>query len=172
MSEPRIDREDFAAQFASAVDAALAFATSMVSAPLPSRALFLIEPNASYDDGTAPAPDERRFPAETLSPRAVLAPMTSTEAIDWLWRDGRVPQWIDVSVAAVDARTTYVRLTCCGRFRGRRDALYYQDANPPFGIKSPSLPADLPIDWDARSAPRRFALPEFPHGITFGTVVD
>jgi hypothetical protein len=114
------------------------------------------------------APDERRFLDDSLALDAVLPPMTRADALAWLWRDGRVPAWIDVSVAAVDARTTYVRLTCSGRFRGRRDALYYQDGYPPFGIKSPRLPAD----WDERPAPRRVVLPQFPDGLTFGAVAN
>ena len=63
------------------------------------------------------------------------------EVVKLLYRDGRCPQWIDVSVARVGDTFTELRLVCCGRFTDDRNQLYYVHCGTgPFGIKSPDLP--------------------------------
>jgi hypothetical protein len=67
--------------------------------------------------------------------------MTGVEAIDFLVRDGRVPQWIDVSVAEVRGEFTLIELACCGRFVAEEDRMYYHAYGMgPFGLKGPPLP--------------------------------
>jgi hypothetical protein len=64
--------------------------------------------------------------------------------VEILSREGKCPEWIDVSVHAVNPSFTLLRLFCCGRFTAERQRLYYESRGfGPFGIKSP----DLPSNW-------------------------
>ena len=70
----------------------------------------------------------------------VLPIDTEEGVIDLLFRDGRCPEWIDVSVHAANPSFTVLRLLCCGRFTDERQRLYYEAGGfGPFGIKSPDL---------------------------------
>ena len=166
LNDGRIDRTAFAEHFAGAVDAAVAFAATIVRQRLPSSRRFLIEPNASFDDNPL-RDDEQLSPDDSLPRRKFVGPFTAEEAVGWMWRDGKVPEWVDVSLYRADRQQTFVSLVCCGRFTGLERRLYYRRPGdlPPFGIKSPVLPPfwrsvhldgrfDLPGQWQPRL--RRF----------------
>jgi len=58
-----------------------------------------------------------------------------------LCRDGRCPEWIDISVEAVGEGVTVFRLTCCGRYTADPGRMHYtRHGLGPFGVKSPVLP--------------------------------
>lgn len=70
----------------------------------------------------------------------ILSIDTEDGVVDLLYRDGRCPKWIDVSVHAISASYTVLRLLCCGRFTSERQRLYYESVGfGPFGIKSSDL---------------------------------
>jgi hypothetical protein len=58
-------------------------------------------PNQSYDGNPLEA-DEEIFPNESLPEHGYLGPLKYEEALAFLWRAGKVPEWIDVSVQACD----------------------------------------------------------------------
>jgi hypothetical protein len=61
------------------------------------------------------------------------------EVVDLLWRDGRVPEWIDPAVLRVRGRGTVVGLACCGRYTAEERLLY---RHPPEGtliFNAPSI---------------------------------
>jgi hypothetical protein len=92
------------------------------------------------------------YPEDSLPASQRLGPWTFEETVAWLWRDGKVPEWVDVSVHGVSSEHTYVHLICCGRFTGMEERLYYRDSLPQFGVKSPVLP----IGWESVAASGRF----------------
>ena len=153
---PAIDREAFGRQFLAAVEISVSFAATMVRPVLPDARLFLIEPNASCD-GHPLVDDQRLYPEDSLPEGERLGPLTFEQALDWLWRHGEVPEWVDVAVCSVDAQHTYVSLICCGRFTGIQQRLYYQRGLAPFGTKSPNLPPG----WKSVAESGRFELPMF-----------
>jgi hypothetical protein len=58
-----------------------------------------------------------------------------------LWVDGKVPQWINLSVHGMDAEHTYIEVAVCGRLTDDPAALYHQrEGNPPFHVLGPALP--------------------------------
>jgi len=62
------------------------------------------------------------------------------EVVDLLWRDSKVPEWIDVAVKAAAKDYTLLELRCSDRYTGERDKMVYSNRGQgPFGIKSPSL---------------------------------
>ena len=88
--------------------------------------------------------DKRAIVEEGMYPEddgIEYASLSSEEAADVVHREGRWPEWIDVSVEAEGAGYTLVRLLCCGRYTDDIQRMYYADRGMgPFGIKSPDLP--------------------------------
>jgi hypothetical protein len=84
-----------------------------------------------------------------------VGPMTDTDVIDLLWRDGVVPEWIDVTPYTSDATGTYFQLRCCGRFAAEERLLYHlKEGYPPFHRFGPMIPPD----WESVEKSGRFDL--------------
>lgn len=74
----------------------------------------------------------------------VVSLATEADVVPLLYRDGRCPQWIDISVERIGVPYTELRLLCCGRFTDDGTKMYYSDRGlGPFGVKSPDLPPDF-----------------------------
>lgn len=145
-----MDQATFMHRLQQATDASRAFAQRFVSSPLPTGCSYLVQLNQSHDADLRPR--ERTFPGE-VDP---AAPLTSAEVVALLWRDRWVPEWIDLSVEAVDDACTYFRLLCCGRFTADESLLYYpESALSPFGCKSPPLPPHWTEEQGKFELPRR-----------------
>jgi hypothetical protein len=123
---------------------AIAFAKTMLVDELPGEFTYRLFPNQSYDDNRAP--DEIVYPDDSLESLHDFIEMSRNECINFLFRDGRIPEWIDISVGAADATRTYIYLLCCGRFTNDDNRLYYNRCQRgPFGIKSPVFPRWIPL---------------------------
>jgi hypothetical protein len=147
-----MEKTEFAKLFHEASAACVVFARKFVTDNLPDSTIYELFPNSSYD-GNPLHPDERVFPEDRL-PRDRFHLMDADQVIDFLWRDGMVPEWVDMSVVSTTDQQTVVELLCCGRFTANDGLLYYKHVNRgPFGIKGPTLPPD----YDTNN-PKRFAL--------------
>lgn len=63
------------------------------------------------------------------------------EAADLIFKEGRVPTWIDISVSKVKKKQTIINLLCSRDYSDKKEDLYYTEGgSEPFGIKSPILP--------------------------------
>lgn len=150
--------DDLAARFDTATAACVAFARTLVWDELPEAKTYRVFPNQSHDARLKP--DEVVYPEDTLREGVYLA-MSRDAALRFLYRNGRVPEWIDVSVGAADREFTYVNLLCCGRFTANDERLYYRSRGQgPFGIKSPNFPPGFVGDrgdkfWLRESPPHR-----------------
>ncbi len=130
-----MDRLTFQQRFRRAARAAREFAAELIEEPLPERLLFRLRLNASYD-GNASG-DVRLYPGE----RSPQAELDQAEVVDALYRDGRVPQWVDVQVVAETDDACVLSVTACGRFSADDATLYYTWTDvAPFGVKGPFLP--------------------------------
>ncbi|WP_327004871.1 hypothetical protein OHA72_59280 [Dactylosporangium sp. NBC_01737] len=166
-----MDRDVFAARFAASAAAARDLARAAVLEPLPERLLFRVRLNQSYD-GNPPVPGEVRYPEDSSRDRAVALHRCDAEtALAELWRDGRVPQWINLGVVSETGDATLVEAVCCGRFFDDEDMLYHAPTGPPpFNVCGPVLPfgrRDVPFSihalaecWDAADLRRIAAAPE------------
>jgi hypothetical protein len=115
------------------------FATRHVYNELPKAFRYFAYLNQSFD-GHPLKDDECVFP-EDATQAMPLGPLTVQDVIDLLWRDGKVPEWVDISVSRADSAYTYFELLCCGRFSADERTQYYaKRGQGPFGIKSPLLP--------------------------------
>ncbi|WP_145357806.1 hypothetical protein [Alienimonas californiensis] len=136
--------DDLAALFDKATTACVTFAQTLVWDELPKAKTYRLFPNQSYDARLKP--DEVVYLEDTLSEDVYLA-MSRDATLRFLYRDGHVPEWVDVSVSAADREFTYVDLLCCGRFAANDERLYYRSRGQgPFGIKSPAFPPKFEAD--------------------------
>lgn len=159
LEDGRIDRAAFTAQLREATERAVAVAATMVRQRLPAPRRYLIVPEGGgYPPDYPFKGDEQTFPEDELVSGRTLGPLTLDHAVAWLWRDGKVPVWVDVAAYAADRRHTFVRLRPADRFSGQERLLYYRRPGdlPPFGIKSPDLPS---MEWRSAAESGRFDLP-------------
>ena len=151
-----MDRVEFQRHLMSATQHAFDCAREFVRNPLPTSFRYLVHLNESYDGNPLEA-GETTFPEDD---GRVVGPLADHEVVDLLWRAGRIPEWIDISVARTDGVHTFMQLLCCGRFTDQAKHLYYRDSDVcPFGVKSPYLPqgwevGDDPFDlhWRVQKA--------------------
>ena len=95
--------------------------------------------NESHDD-----PSLTQFDMYPEDNDRVEIDLTAKEVCELLYRKGKVPVWIDISVDKSDHTTTTFKLLCAGRYSDNPKEYYYQKRGTgPFGIKSPILPSDF-----------------------------
>ena len=125
--------ELFRARLELASERAREFAGQWIEERLPEPLRFRVRLNQSYD-GNPLHVDERVFPADSDSELApALADCSLDEVVATLWRDGLVPEWINVSVIGEREHWTLVELLCCGRFTANDELLYHRESGrPPF----------------------------------------
>jgi hypothetical protein len=94
--------------------------------------------------------EERLFPDHEIPQIDRDVPYSTQAVVDRLWREGFVPEWIDVTPYEVDDTYFYFQLRCCGRFTMDEDHLYHRkEGYPPFHCFGPALPGsnyDLQTD--------------------------
>jgi hypothetical protein len=149
-----VDRATFEQRLREAARRVVLFAREYVRQPLPDEVAFLVYPNQSFD-GNPRVGDESVFPDESLPGGKFHGPWSEQETVAFLWREGKVPEWIDAAVEAEDGRRSLIALRCCGRFTTSEELLYHRPGGlAPFSIKSPVLPPD----WESVEASGRFDL--------------
>ena len=147
-------RSDFEARLNEAARQAVEFARLLVREELPDGISFRVFPNQSFD-GHPLVGDEEVFPGDELPDGRSHGPWSPERAAEFLWRGGKVPEWVDASVLDADGRHAVVALRCCGRFTASDELLYYPtSATRPFSVKSPPLPPD----WVSVESSGKFAL--------------
>jgi len=135
-----VERSVLGQQLELATAQAVAFARRYCHQSLLGPVKYRVCPCRSFDDNRQS--DEYVFPNEGDTLDDVLGPWSAEEVVAWMWRDGRVPVWVDVSVFAEVTGEVVVQLLCAGRFSDNPNRFYYEcdGQSSPFGIKSPSLP--------------------------------
>ncbi|MEO3819550.1 hypothetical protein [Plantactinospora sp. B24E8] len=136
-----MDRDLFAARLAESAEAARSFAQTLVVERLPAPLVFRVRLNQSYD-GHPPRPGEVRYPQDSEPDRRnALWRCDAGTVVDELWRDGRVPEWVNVAVVGETGTATIIELVCCGRFTDDESRLYHiREGVPPFHVLGPALP--------------------------------
>jgi len=118
------------------------FTRKYVVNPLPDKVQYLLYPNRSGGRAVLHQ-DEAIFPEESLAKGKATKPdpITASQVIEKLWRNGKVPEWINVTVESYDDEYTYLRLDCCGRFTANESLIYHvEEGIPPFHCLGPALP--------------------------------
>lgn len=135
-----MNRETFQEHLLRSAELAVSFARKYVLNDLPDQVVYLVHPNQSCDENPRRG-DEETYPEDTQKDDQPLTFTKAEAVVDYLWRNEKIPEWIDISVGGEDREHTYLQLLCCGRFTSMEKFMYYLDGGlPPFGIKSPNLP--------------------------------
>ncbi|MFY0532196.1 hypothetical protein [Nannocystis pusilla] len=137
-----VERAGFERRFAQAAAQARDFAREFVAERLPDAMIFRVQLNGSYD--LHAGPELRLFPQDSqgAGDRAWTG-ITGEQVVELLWRDGYVPQWVDVAVVGETGEATVIEVLACGRFIDDEAELYYDWTEvAPFGVKGPVLPID------------------------------
>jgi len=133
-----VDRDLFVERFIRSAQRARDFARGLVVEQLPDALRFRVLFNQLNDDIVPLRAGEVVFSQDS---GRVLPACTAATAVGALWREGRVPEWIDLSVVDVRRASTVVEVLCCGRFTDDETLLYHQkEGAPPFHVTSPALP--------------------------------
>jgi hypothetical protein len=150
-----VDRSTFENRLRTAAQRVVEFARQHVQQPLPDDVAFLVYPNQSCDDNPRVG-DEVVFPDESIPEGQYHGPWSVEQVVGFLWRCGKVPEWIDAAVQAEDTGQTLVGLRCCGRFTAQEELLYHRHPGgvSPFSIKSPVLPPG----WESVETSGKFDL--------------
>ena len=151
---PDVDRSAFETRLRTAAQRTVEFARQHVREVLPGEVMFKVYPNQSCDENPRVG-DEAVFPGDSLPDGEYHGPWSAERVVEFLWRDGKVPEWIDSAVRDVDGHHTLVSLRCCGRFTALDDLLYHRGQGlPPFSVKSPYLPPG----WESIETSGQFSL--------------
>jgi hypothetical protein len=122
-----VERNKFLSLLADASERTVAITELRRSSRLSRNLRFRVALNRSHDD-SADAEFERTYPQEGHA----LHERESVDAVaDLLWRDERVPEWIDPCVLDHHLDWTLIGLQCCGRYAADEPWLY---RHPPEGM--------------------------------------
>ena len=138
-----ISRIGFEKNLISAARHALEFARTLVTNHLPDNIRYVVYLGASYD-GNPLEDGEQTFPDDYKGKQHCF--VNSDGVIDLLWREGKVPEWINVSVESEDGEYTSIKLECCGRYSDDIDHMYHaHEGKAPFHVLGPPMPPDYEL---------------------------
>ena len=135
-----MDRSVFTRHFMEAAAQTRDFARKFIEEPLPDAMRFRVHLNMSHDANAAAV--FRLFPEDSSATRELETKnLAAEDVVDLLFRDGYVPQWVDLSVGGETGRETVIDVVACRRFIDDEQRLYYAHTGiAPFSPKGPSLP--------------------------------
>lgn len=138
-----ISREAFEKNLLGAANHALEFARTLVTNIFPDKVRYVVYLGASYD-GNPLEEGEFTFPdKDTKGERSFDS---SSDVVDLLWREGKVPEWINVTVLSETLDYTNVKFECCGRFSNKVDQIYHaHEGRAPFHVLGPPIPAGVDL---------------------------
>ena len=138
-----MDMDTFREHFYLSAKFAREFAQKFLMEQLPEKLLFRLNLNSSYD-GNPLHPDEQVYPEDSdYEQFRELKSCLEEKVISTLWRNGAVPEWIDLSVVGIATDATLLELLACGRFTTNNSLLYHEhEGRPPFHVTGPTLPVD------------------------------
>jgi hypothetical protein len=136
-----MDRDLFAGRLRAAAAGCRDFALRFLEEDLPPELRFRVHLNSSYDGNPLHA-DEVVYPEDSSARLGrALTKCTAETVVETLWREGRVPEWINLSVAGVAPDATMIEVLACGRYTANEALLYHaREGAPPFHVLGPTLP--------------------------------
>lgn len=138
-----MDKFVFAEQLRRAAERTRDFTRTLIIEPLPDAIRFDVRLNQSYD-GNPLHLDERVYPDDPERiPEHRRSRLSEDQVVELLWREGAVPEWINLTIEQEDDEYTLIEVECCGRFTTNEQLLYYDDRegrHTPFHVLGPSIP--------------------------------
>lgn len=136
-----ISKQGFQSNLKLAVSQAITFARTIVVNVLPEKTKYIVYMNASNDLGPL---EEGEYKFHDDANKKLY--LDDSEISEYLWREGKVPEWINVSVCGVSDEYTVVRLICCGRFSSNKKQIYHaHEGKAPFHVLGPDIPKGVDL---------------------------
>src|SRR5277367_5240665 len=108
-------RDDFSQNLRKATSSSHEKTLMFVENELKPPFIFMVKLNQSFDGN--PLANGEIIPKEVQSKgQELIGPLSYDEVVILLWRDGFVPEWVDIIPWAATADGLTFRLICCGRF--------------------------------------------------------
>ena len=131
-------KQEFLFHLQSASIVALKFAEHYVKNKLTNNFKYNVILNASNDN-----PNLTQFDIYPEDVGKIKLDLKNKEVVELLYRNGKIPVWIDINVLKSNKSITTFNLLCAGRYSNNKKEYYYnENGSRPFGIKSPKLPID------------------------------
>lgn len=133
-----ISRAAFEKNLESASSYALEFARTLVINDLPDGIRYVVLLGASYDESQLEE-GEYTFPEDYEHRERCFYRVS--DIVDLLWRNGKVPEWVNVFVESATQEYTNIKLECCGRFSDKVEYMYHaHEGRAPFHVLGPPMP--------------------------------
>lgn len=143
-----ISRNSFEHNLISAAFHAQEFARTLVTNILPEKIKYVVYLGVSYD-GNPLEDGEQIFPEDCTKNKRCFD--RSEEVVDLLWREGSVPEWINVFVESNTSEYTQIKLDCCGRFSRKSEHIYHaHEGRAPFHVLGPPRQSEFDL-FDKKS---------------------
>jgi hypothetical protein len=137
--EDDVDRDEFARRLQLATTQTLDFSRQFVWNNLPEHCRYVVVLGGAR-------PQETLREGETVYPEDLgpVGPLDVAGVVALLWREGKVPEWIDIKPHSADEVSTILELLCCARFTDQDRLLYFfgQLDTSPFQVRGPNLPRE------------------------------
>jgi hypothetical protein len=115
---------------------AFKFAENYIKNKLTTNFKYNVILNASNDN-----PKLKEFDIYPEDNGIIKLDLTEKEVVELLYRNNKIPVWIDINVLKSSRKSTTFNLLCAGRYSSEKKEYYYnENGSGPFGIKSPKLP--------------------------------
>ena len=145
-------KDNFEKSLIKAANRAREFTQKYVTNNLPLAIKFKVYLNCSYDEH-AMREGELRITRDWENETYEFD--TPTEVVNLIWVEGKIPEWINVTVESENGEATTGALIGCGRFSSNPRHIYHIfEGIPPFHIVG--LP--LPSNWEGLEKSGKFQL--------------
>lgn len=152
-----MEYDDYWRRYSEAKEQAFHLASTMVLEALPAVHMALIT-FPGQERSTDLGYDERVFDRDdTFRRSGPTHPHDEKEMVDYFWRDGFVPRWIDCSVFSTNGSTTVLEFYASDvftRYEADGCPFYTERRLKPWASKSPPMP----LDWQSAAQSGRFSL--------------
>jgi hypothetical protein len=136
-----MEKQTFSDNLIKAVETLLPFAQSFLIEKFPLEFQFVVFLSQSYDNIDKLIGDETLFPKDSLKENKVKIFHSTEQIVEFLWRNRKIPEWINLFIHSFDDEKTNIAVICCGRFTADEKLLYHENEGyQPFHILGPYLP--------------------------------
>ncbi|MEL7242261.1 MAG: hypothetical protein AAGM40_07930 [Cyanobacteria bacterium J06573_2] len=133
-------RDNFEKSLIQAANRAREFTQKYVTNNLPTKIKFKVYLNCSSDHGSMREGELRITEDWEIE---IYEFETPQEVVNLIWMEGKIPEWINVTVESENGESTTIALICCGRFSSNPRHIYHiLQGLPPFQVVRPALPSN------------------------------
>ncbi|MEM6401002.1 MAG: hypothetical protein AAF757_12345 [Cyanobacteria bacterium P01_D01_bin.116] len=147
-------KDNFEKSLIQAANRAREFTQKYITNNLPERIQFKVYLNCSNDHSCSSMREgELRITRDWEN--EIFEFENPVEVVNLIWIEGKIPEWINVTVESENGELTTVALICCGRFSSNPRHIYHiLQGLPPFQIVGPPLPRN----WEGLEKSGKFKL--------------